>query len=230
MKAIGKQWDSAPLHQMHTSDGELLDQGANDGILPIEHPMVMAYVASCEPDYRLIYVSSQIANLGFSPETWLAETDLRLQRVHVGDFERLSQALRHSRSTGEKFNCYYRLYDSRGKTHWLHDEASLVRDETGAPLFTSGIMLDITEKKELESELYEHRYYLERQVEQRTLQLMKRMALLESCNASLCDKLALIYKELATLKQGTSACASDGISDWKRSMIGWRVVATEEIS
>lgn len=72
---------------------------------------------------------------------------------------------------------------------------------SGTPMFIRGVMLDITNKKEMEAELNEHRYRLERKVEQRTEQLVRRIALLESCNTSLCDKLALAYKELAALKQ-----------------------------
>lgn len=72
---------------------------------------------------------------------------------------------------------------------------------SGTPLFIGGAMPDIANRKEMEAELYELRYRLERKVEQRTEQLVRRAALLESCNAALCDKLALAYKELAALKQ-----------------------------
>ena len=83
----------------------------------------------------------------------------------------------------------------------LPDEDSVVNNESAATLFIKGALRDIAEMKAMEAELNEHRYYLERKVEQRTEQLMRRLALLESCNASLCDKLALAYKELAALKQ-----------------------------
>lgn len=83
----------------------------------------------------------------------------------------------------------------------LPDEDSVVNNESAATLFIKGALRDIAEMKAMESELNEHRYYLERKVEQRTEQLMRRLALLESCNASLCDKLALAHKELAALKQ-----------------------------
>lgn len=55
--------------------------------------------------------------------------------------------------------------------------------------------------KKLEDELNEHRYYLERKVEQRTEQLMKRITLLESCNATLCDKLAQAKRDIARLRK-----------------------------
>lgn len=57
--------------------------------------------------------------------------------------------------------------------------------------------------KKMQAELDEHRYHLERKVEQRTEYLLKHIALLESCNATLCDKLALAQKELAASGQQT---------------------------
>ncbi|OGT15918.1 MAG: hypothetical protein A3J49_01945 [Gallionellales bacterium RIFCSPHIGHO2_02_FULL_57_16] len=53
--------------------------------------------------------------------------------------------------------------------------------------------------KRLESELNEHRYYLEQKVEQRTEQLIRRITLLESCNATLCNKLAQAKRDVAAL-------------------------------
>lgn len=266
---------------------------------PLEHPFVITYISSCQQDNRMIYASPQTASLGFGPEAWLGETDLRLKQVHEDDADRLAEAIKHSRITGEKFNCHYRLYDINGKTRWYHDEAAVVCDESGASLFIRGAMLDITDKKEMEAELNQHRYRLDRHVESRTRQLMKRMVLLESCNATLSEKLAMARMELAALKQQSeykvakpndcsekqhdlsqqtrkiinstrdnwiahgcykpaikksssgaqsaqeiqptqinqppkmddnAADQLDGISDWARNMIGWRVAAAGAIA
>jgi PAS domain S-box-containing protein len=168
---------------------------------PIEHSSAIVYIASCQPDRHLIYVSPQISDLGFAPEDLLDRPDLRLKQVHEDDFGRFDQALRRSCSVAEKFSCHYRLYDNQGKIRWFHDEASVVCDETGAPLFIKGVMLDITEKKRMEAELADHRYYLERNVEQRTRQQAKRIELLESCNTVLCSQLSSARLEIAALKR-----------------------------
>lgn len=65
-------------------------------------------------------------------------------------------------------------------------------------LFVSKVMLDM---KKMKTELNEHRYCLERNVERETAHLLKRIALLESCNATLSAKLALAHQELALLRQ-----------------------------
>ena len=67
----------------------------------------------------------------------------------------------------------------------------------GTP-FIRKLMLDM---KKMKAELNEHRYYLERYVERRTEHLLKRIAVLEYCNAALCGKLALASKELSALNQ-----------------------------
>lgn len=271
----------------------LSSEGDLAGIVPFDHPLVIAYISSCRQGNRLIYASPQIARLGLNQEAWFGKTDLRLQQVHEGDHDRLAEAIRYSSSTGEKFNCRYRLYDSNRKIRWYHDEASVVCDKSGVPLFIRGVMLDITDKEEMGSELNQHRYCLEQHVESRTGQIMRRMALLESCNTTLGGKLALARMEITALKQqlaaateqssncpeqlhdfGEQACKIinstrsnwiahgcykpdikecaipgmqlsqtppatqtgddteqlDGISDWARNMIGWRMAAAGVIA
>jgi len=68
-----------------------------------------------------------------------------------------------------------------------------------------GTLRDVTEMKVMEAELNDHRYYLERKVEQRTEQLVKRIALLEFCNTTLCDKLSQAQKEIVALRRMLAA-------------------------
>lgn len=171
------------------------------GIPPIEHSSAIAYISSCLSDRRLIYVSPQIGNLGFAQEDLLDRPDLRLKQVHEDDLARFERLFRQSCKTAGKFSCHYRMYDSQGKVRWFHDEGCVVCDESGVPLFIRGVMLDISDKKRMEAELVDHRYYLERNVEQRTRELMKRIEMLESCNASLCNQLSSARMEVAALER-----------------------------
>ena len=67
-------------------------------------------------------------------------------------------------------------------------------------------------RKRLETELNEHRSYLEREVEQRTEQLVKRIELLESCNTTLCDKLAQAKRTIAALQKQMDTRLSGSIA------------------
>ena len=70
-------------------------------------------------------------------------------------------------------------------------------EKSGAILYVRKVMLD---RKKMKDELNEHRYFLERKVEEETAHLLKRIALLESCNATLSERLALANKEIFALK------------------------------
>lgn len=70
--------------------------------------------------------------------------------------------------------------------------------KANATLHIRNVPLDMAKMK---AELIQHRYYFERIVEQRTERLLKRITVLESCNATLCDKLDMAYQEIAKLRQ-----------------------------
>lgn len=64
--------------------------------------------------------------------------------------------------------------------------------------YIKNIMLNV---RMMAHELKEHRYYFEQNVAHRTGLLLKRIELLETCNATLCSKLASSQRELTTLQQ-----------------------------
>jgi hypothetical protein len=66
--------------------------------------------------------------------------------------------------------------------------------QTSAALFHLKV---VRAMKKMNSELDEHRYFFERNVARRTEQLIRRIELLESCNANLCFKLAQSQQALA---------------------------------
>lgn len=80
----------------------------------------------------------------------------------------------------------------------------------GAALLVGKLVHDM---KKMKAELKEHRYCLERNIEQRTGYLLKRIALLESCNTTLCEKLALARREPASPKLSTDNAAKLYVMD-----------------
>ena len=63
--------------------------------------------------------------------------------------------------------------------------------------------------RKLKSELNEHRYYLERNVERRTAHLKKQIAMLESSNATLCARLEAAQREIAEYGQQAASPVKD---------------------
>jgi PAS domain S-box-containing protein len=117
-----------------------------------------------------LYTSPQIEEiLGYSPEEWMNRPAMWLELLHRDDFDRVKKLNDESNANGgnDVFLAEYRLLARGGRTVWFRDEAVLVRDSAGDPLFWRGVMLDITELKLAEERLHQSLEILRRTMEQR---------------------------------------------------------------
>lgn len=139
----------------------------------VETIPAIVYIAALDGTNRFLYVSSRINTLGFSPKQWLDDPNVLLSKIHPDDRAYALEERAKSRATGAALRCEYRLLSHDGTALWFRDEASVVRDESGRSLFLQGILVDITESKQAEAELRQHRYRLEELVAKRTDELAK---------------------------------------------------------
>ena len=137
----------------------------------VEQIPAITYIAALDETNRVLYISPQIKVLDFSPEQWLETPGIHLAQVHPEDRTRVLDKLTRSRATSAPLHCEYRLISRGGTVFWFRDEASVVRDESGRSLFLQGILVDITESKQIEAELLQHRWRLEELVARRTDEL-----------------------------------------------------------
>lgn len=101
-----------------------------------------------------LYVSSQVSNtLGYSAEEWKADPELWTKGIHPEDCARVMAEFERRTKSGAPFALEYRFIRRDGSVIWLWDEAVLVRDERGQPLYWQGFMMDITEQKRAEAAL-----------------------------------------------------------------------------
>jgi PAS domain S-box-containing protein len=85
--------------------------------------------------------------LGYTPEEWQTQK-LWPKRLHPDDRERVLAAdERFEKGDKERFDEEYRLLAKDGSVVWVREEAVLVRDGQGAPLYWQGIMHDVTERR-----------------------------------------------------------------------------------
>jgi PAS domain S-box-containing protein len=100
-----------------------------------------------------IYVSPQIeAVYGYTPLEWNADAALWRERLHPEDRPGVEAADRAA-AAGGRFSVDYRSLARDGRVVWVHNEAVLVRDAAGIPLFWQGLIFDITERKQSEGRL-----------------------------------------------------------------------------
>ncbi|MGZ6347301.1 MAG: PAS domain S-box protein, partial [Anaerolineales bacterium] len=122
----------------------------------VEQIPAIVYTDSAENIGQTQYVSPQIKTImGFDPDEWSKNNDLWTKVIHPDDYERVVSEYKRTFKTGEPFTAEYRMTSNSGQTIWVRDEAVLIRDKSGNPLFWQGILLDITERKQAEVALEE---------------------------------------------------------------------------
>jgi PAS domain S-box-containing protein len=117
----------------------------------VETIPAVSYLASPINPAELIFVAPQIKDLlGYSPEEWLTTPKNWSRQLHPEDRPRLIKAVQHSVKTGAPFIQEYRLLTRDGRTLWVYDQAYLLKDSSGRPLYFQGIVQDITGRKKTE--------------------------------------------------------------------------------
>ncbi len=104
-----------------------------------------------EEGWPVEYVSDNVEDiLGYSVNDWTSGALSYAEIIHKDDAERVSNEVRHySESGASKFKHEpYRVIRKDGKTIWLDDFTTILRDEAGNVTHFLGYVVDITEGKE----------------------------------------------------------------------------------
>jgi PAS domain S-box-containing protein len=121
----------------------------------IEHLPLVTYIDEPTETAPNIYTSPQVeALVGTAPDEWVADRDFFPKLLHPDDRERvIADHAKALASGAPSWSFEYRLLARDGRTVWIRDDAVVVRDNRGKPLYTQGFMLDITERKQAEEAL-----------------------------------------------------------------------------
>jgi diguanylate cyclase (GGDEF)-like protein/PAS domain S-box-containing protein len=124
----------------------------------VERIPAVVYVAHFGPHFDVRYVSPQIEELlGYPPEAFIADQSLWYRLVHPDDLERVREIERRCLVERTTYDTEYRMIAADGSELWLWDRDEFVRDEAGEPLFTQGVLVDITAQRRAEEGLREER-------------------------------------------------------------------------
>ncbi|MCI0415431.1 PAS domain S-box protein [bacterium] len=128
----------------------------------VEHLPVITYIAEFGVEGKWVYVSPQIEKiLGYSKSDWINTIGIWTDRLDPRDRTRVLEQELLSHQSGNPFQCEYRMLASDGRVVWLHDEAIVIKDEAGNPLFLQGIISDICKRKEMEETLRQNQKWFE---------------------------------------------------------------------
>jgi PAS domain S-box-containing protein len=118
----------------------------------VEQVAAISYVAELGLNGQWLFVSPQVeAILGYTPDEWLASSREWLKFVASEDHAAVASAEEAS-LRGEPFQAEYRIQRKDGKQIWVSDTAVVVPGSDRHPVM-EGIIVDITERKQLEMQL-----------------------------------------------------------------------------
>ena len=109
----------------------------------------------------IMYISPQVEGmLGYPPDRWMADARFWHSVVHPDDLDGFDELLAASNASLEPTSKDFRMIAADGREVWVHDEAVLIRDDDGAPLFWQGFFVDVTERRlaEEQTRIVEERF------------------------------------------------------------------------
>jgi two-component system cell cycle sensor histidine kinase/response regulator CckA len=122
----------------------------------VEHVNAITYIAEIGINGKWYYISPQVENiLGYTQEEWLALAPNWDRHIHPDDLPVVIAAEEQSQN-GYPFQAEFRVRRKDGREVWLSDTAVIVQGSDSHPVM-EGIMVDITERKALETQLQQSR-------------------------------------------------------------------------
>jgi diguanylate cyclase (GGDEF)-like protein/PAS domain S-box-containing protein len=122
----------------------------------VERVPGVVYVAEAGQHGRWHFVSPKIKDLlGYTAEEWMTDPTLWMSRMHPADRDRMIQAENNDVERADQQGRWeYRLIARDGRVVWvIDDEAVISRDVDGRPIMVQGILVDISDRKDLEDQL-----------------------------------------------------------------------------
>jgi PAS domain S-box-containing protein len=115
----------------------------------VENTNDIAY--SIDAEGSLMFLGPQVRRYGIDPEDVVSGGFLEF--VYPQDRAQLQKDMERTLTTGEEFPSEFRLLDRQGNVHWLEEEGKALRDESGRVIGISGMLRDITERRQAQEAL-----------------------------------------------------------------------------
>ena len=137
--------------------------------------------------------------LGYEPAEFASSVSNWMAEIHPDDLPQLKARFQLALETGTVQEMEHRRRNQAGEWVWIDSVGQVTeRDPSGKPLRLTGIHMDITERKQAEAELEQHRHHLADLVTKRTRELALAKEAAETANVAKSAFLANMSHEIRT--------------------------------
>ncbi len=157
-----REWTSADTDVLKTLAGLIgtaikrdryVEELANANTIVQNSPTILFRLRG-EPSFPMMYVSQNVALLGYEAAQLLESPTLYQTHVHPEDRARVQAAMvTLLERTATATTIEYRILAGDGATRWVENRYTPVRDQNGRLVEVEGIIIDITERKTAEEKI-----------------------------------------------------------------------------
>jgi PAS domain S-box-containing protein len=123
----------------------------------VENLPGFVYTASIDGAGSTTYASRQVEDLlGVAAADYIADPNSWERSIHPDDRTWVRERFYQSVTAGERFDSEYRVVARDGSVRWVRDQAVIIHDSAGRPLYAQGVTLDVTERRFAEQALMEN--------------------------------------------------------------------------
>ncbi|MEA5477391.1 cache domain-containing protein [Pseudanabaena galeata UHCC 0370] len=117
----------------------------------------LVYRCNCDRDWSMEFIGGAVTELtGYLAEEFIAnQVRSWTSIIHPEDRETVKRVINESLTCHEPFILEYRIIDSQGTIRWLYEKGQGIFTEEDQLLWIDGAIFDISDRKQVESELLE---------------------------------------------------------------------------
>lgn len=161
----------ARIRELENITEAFLDEKENEEILKFSWTGNLGHWYWEFTTNKVTFNPLKVMTLGYRKEEVPEEVTHQFftDKLHPDDYDRVMDVMRrHLKGEREVYEVEYRIQTKQGEWKHFYDRGKITRrDEKGNPLFLTGIVFDITEKKKTEQELARKNKKLEQEVANR---------------------------------------------------------------
>lgn len=139
-----------------------VEESLQQANLVVENSPVVLFRWKAEEGWPVEYVSKNVIQFGYTPEELISGATPYASIVFPQDLERIADEVQRYSSSGvNSFQQEYRLVTKNGDIRWIDDHTIIEHDTAGNITHYQGIIIDITERKQVEETLSSTKQYLQ---------------------------------------------------------------------